>query len=91
VLLNAGGDLAARGPAPDGGWRIDLPGGGSVALQSGAVATSGLGRRRWVRDGVALHHLINPRTGAPQASPWRVVTVAARDCAVAEVAAKWGG
>lgn len=41
-----------------------------------------------MRDGARLHHLIDPRTGAPSDSPWRSVTVAARDCAAAEVAAK---
>lgn len=94
VLLNAGGDLAVRGPTPVGGWRVEVaadaraPVETTVALHSGAVATSGLGRRSWTRDGVRLHHLIDPHTGAPGESPWRSVTVAARDCAVAEVAAK---
>lgn len=94
VLLNAGGDLAIRGPAPAEGWRIDVaaeagtPVETSVALVAGAIATSGLGRRRWRRNGVRLHHLIDPHTGAPANSPWRSVTVAARECSVAEVAAK---
>jgi thiamine biosynthesis lipoprotein len=61
-----------------------------VALGAGALATSGLGRRRWWRGGREWHHLIDPQTGQPGASPWRTVTVAARDCAVAEVAAKVG-
>lgn len=94
VLLNAGGDLATRGEGPVGGWRIGVPPGSEesnetvVALHRGAIATSGLGRRSWCRDGVRLHHLINPRTGSPGESPWITVTVVARSCAVAEVAAK---
>ena len=94
VLLNAGGDLAVRGVAPPAGWRIDIaadsfaPVESVVALHAGAVATSGLGRRAWARDGVRLHHLIDPHSGAPCESPWRSVTVAAGSCAAAEVAAK---
>lgn len=94
VLVNAGGDLAVRGPAPAGGWlcgisaeagtRVET----TVAIREGAMATSGLGRRQWVRDGVPLHHLIDPHTGAPGTSPWRSVTVVARECTAAEVAAK---
>ena len=94
VLLGAGGDLAAHGPAPAGGWLCDIaatpdaPAETTVALGAGALATSGLGRRQWARDGERLHHLIDPRTGRPGTSPWRSVTVAARSCLVAEVAAK---
>ncbi len=94
VLLSAGGDLAVRGPAPRGGWLCDIaatpdaPPETTVALTAGALATSGLGRRRWTRDGRRYHHLIDPHTGQPGESPWRTVTVAARDCVAAEVAAK---
>lgn len=94
VLVNAGGDLAVRGPAPAGGWLCDISAEAgtrpeaTIAIHEGALATSGLGRRQWVRDGARLHHLIDPHTGAPGASPWRSVTVAARECAAAEVAAK---
>ncbi|HET8626224.1 MAG TPA: FAD:protein FMN transferase [Thermomicrobiales bacterium] len=94
VLLNAGGDLAVRGRAPAGGWLCAVaagpgdPAAATVALHAGALATSGLGRRQWSRDGRRLHHLIDPRSGRPGTSPWRYVTVAARDCLAAEVAAK---
>ncbi|WP_051913682.1 FAD:protein FMN transferase [Thermorudis peleae] len=94
VLLNAGGDLAVRGPTPPGGWLCDIavdvssPPEAHVVVFEGALATSGLGRRQWTRNGERLHHLIDPRTGLPGVSPWRIVTVAARSCAVAEVAAK---
>lgn len=94
VLLSAGGDLAVRGPAPRGGWLCDIaatpdaPVETTVALTTGALATSGLGRRQWTRDGRRYHHLIDPHTGQPGTSPWRTVTVAARDCVAAEVAAK---
>ncbi len=94
VLVNAGGDLAVAGPPPEGGWICDV---GTtfdseieetIVLHEGAIATSGLGRRQWQRDGQRLHHLIDPRSGKPGSSPWRIVTVGARSCVAAEVAAK---
>ncbi|MDI3338947.1 MAG: FAD:protein FMN transferase [Sphaerobacter sp.] len=94
VLISAGGDLAVAGPPPPGGWRCGIaltpgaPDEATVRLLAGALATSGLGRRQWMRAGEALHHLIDPRTGRPGASRWQIVTVAAGSCVVAEVAAK---
>jgi thiamine biosynthesis lipoprotein len=34
-----------------------------------------------------MHHLIDPATQAPAISPWRTVSVAAADCAQANIAA----
>jgi len=81
--VSAGGDLAARGPVV-----VGLPGGGSVTLVRGGIATSGSDRRRWLRDGKPQHHLIDPRSGRPAISPWRQVTVCGRSCLSADVAAK---
>jgi thiamine biosynthesis lipoprotein len=80
----AGGDLATRGPVV-----VGLPNGGSVALVKGGIATSGSDRRRWTRAGSPQHHLIDPRSGAPAASPWRQVTACGASCVSADVAAKW--
>ncbi len=94
VLVNAGGDLSVVGEAPEGGWICDIgttrdsESEETVILWEGALATSGLGRRQWQRDGKHLHHLIDPGTGRPGKSPWQIVTVGARTCVVAEVAAK---
>lgn len=94
VLISAGGDIGVAGPAPEGGWLCEVAqtregeAETCVLLRSGALASSGLGRRQWQRDGERLHHLIDPRSGRPGASPWRLVTVAAPSCAAAEVAAK---
>ena len=82
-FVSAGGDLAARGEIT-----VALPGGGTVALIQGALATSGTDRRRWVRAGRPQHHLIDPRTGNPSLSPWQQVTVCAATCVGADVAAK---
>jgi thiamine biosynthesis lipoprotein len=79
----AGGDIAAIDPVV-----VGLPGGGSIALHGGGLATSSVAKRRWLADGVPQNHLIDPRTGTPVDGPWRDVTVAARSCLVADVAAK---
>jgi FAD:protein FMN transferase len=82
-FVSAGGDLAARGAIA-----VALPRGGAVTLVSGALATSGVDRRRWLRGGRPQHHLIDPRTGRPADSPWEQVTVCGSTCLGADVAAK---
>jgi FAD:protein FMN transferase len=81
--VSAGGDIAARG-----GVGVRLPGGGSVQLEAGGMATSGRTRRSWPVAGGAGHHLIDPATGDPSQSPWEQVTVCGRSCLDADVAAK---
>jgi thiamine biosynthesis lipoprotein len=94
VMISAGGDLAVTGPAPNDGWPCGIsltsadPVEETVLLRQGALASSGLGRRQWVRGGQRLHHLIDPTTSAPANSPWALVTVAAGTCVAADVAAK---
>lgn len=81
----AGGDLAARGPLD-----VSLPGGDSVRLVAGALATSGSSRRQWLRAGRVQHHLIDPHTGRPAQSCWEQVTAAGIHCVAADIAAKTG-
>ncbi len=83
-LVNAGGDLAVRG----GSWPIGVTEELTLELTRGAVATTGRDRRAWRRDGVLVHHVIDPKTGRPaDECPLRVTVVA--DTAVqAEVLAK---
>jgi thiamine biosynthesis lipoprotein len=95
VLVNLGGDLRARGDAPPPhGWVIavddPLESGrtGLLALGEGAVATSTRLRRTWTRGQRTLHHLIDPRTGAPAESGVASVTVVAGEAWRAEVLAK---
>src|SRR5207248_2966107 len=83
-LVNAGGDLAARG----GSWPVGVDGGPTLELADGALATSGSDRRRWRRNGEERHHLIDPRTGTPSRSDLVRVTVAAPNAVEAEVLAK---
>jgi FAD:protein FMN transferase len=92
ALVNAGGDLAALGlPAHTEHWLVGIQGKDvtwNIPLRSGALATSGTGRRRWQQGTQRRHHLIDPRTGeAAQSALWSV-TVAAGRCEQAEVAAK---
>ena len=84
-FVSAGGDLATSGEVV-----VALPGGGSIRLAAGGLATSGKTSRRWVRGGVEQHHLIDPRTGRPARSRWDEVTVAASSCLSADIAARAG-
>lgn len=95
VLLSLGGDIAIAGAAPAGGWPIrvaddnsaplDGPG-PTVAVATGAIATSGTTVRRWTTATRETHHIIDPRTGRAAVSPWRTVTVAAATCVDANTA-----
>ena len=96
VLVSLGGDIATSGPPPAGGWPIRVSddhrdaGAGPVqdiVIESGGLATSSLMPRRWYRHGRAIHHIVDPRTGVPVVPRWRTVSVAAADCAQANIAA----
>lgn len=92
VLVNAGGDLRLAGDPPPEGIAVGVedPEDPSTEalrlyLAGGALATSSITRRAWAPG---LHHLIDPRTGAPAATGVLQATVWAPTCAEAEVAAK---
>jgi FAD:protein FMN transferase len=90
-LVSAGGDLAVRGKPVLGTWPIGVEtphGVMSLALENGALATSGQDRRRWNRGGREQHHLIDPATGKPADSEFVRVSVAAACAVEAEVLAK---
>ena len=80
VLINTSGDMRARGGAQPGElWALGIedPHATSergkqetcnvavVTLGQGGTATSGATERWWYADGLARHHLIDPRTGLP--------------------------
>ena len=86
VLVNLGGDLRAAGPPPPGGWRIGItasardtsgPIDDVIAIAAGGVASSSSAVRTWSADGHHAHHIIDPATGAPAATPFSLVTVSA--------------
>lgn len=95
VLVSLGGDVAAAGTPPPGGWPIRIaddhaaPADASdpvVSIATGGVATSSTTVRRWRTDRGDAHHLLDPQTGTPLSSCWRTVSVAASTCVDANVA-----
>ena len=60
-----------------------------LSLRSGAVATTGITRRRWVGpDGETAHHLLDPRSGRPAFTGVTQVTAIAATGLLAETYAK---
>jgi thiamine biosynthesis lipoprotein len=90
--VNAGGDLATFGAAPDGdGWPIGVQGIHAtrmITLRRGALATSGMANRQWRQGAFVRRHILDPRTGLPAGTGIWSVTIAAERCAQAEAAAK---
>jgi thiamine biosynthesis lipoprotein len=91
-LVDAGGDLRIAGAIPSGGLHVAVehPEDPSVELVRvrlghGALATSSITVRTW---GPGMHHLIDPRTGAPADTGVTQATVWAPSCAEAEVGSK---
>lgn len=89
ALVNFGGDLAVTGPRRSGKpWSVGVDdpertGAGCVrviAIERGALATSGDARRFVVRDGVRYGHILDPRTGSSVSGAPRSVTVVAKSC-----------
>jgi thiamine biosynthesis lipoprotein len=93
VAVDCGGDIAVAGPPAVGGWRVRVgewpgsPEGQDVLVHDGGLATSGTTARRWRRGGQDLHHIVDPSTGLPVLTPWRLVSVAAASCVEANAAA----
>jgi thiamine biosynthesis lipoprotein len=91
ALVDAGGDIAAVGRPDSVGWRVGIETPAvsmTLALGDGALATSGRDRRRWRRNGIEQHHLIDPSTGRPAESDLLRATVVARSAVEAETLAK---
>jgi len=96
ALVDAGGDIAISGPRAGGNlWQIGVADPfhpneemETLLLNACGVATSGKDRRRWIRNGVAQHHIIDPATHRPAETDVLAVTVIAPDVMEAEAAAK---
>jgi thiamine biosynthesis lipoprotein len=96
ALVNAGGDMAAIGHGSDGdGWVASVddpfePGRplSLLRLHDEALATSSRAARWWRRGDAVLHHIIDPRTGAPARNDIVSVTVVAPAAVQADVFAK---
>jgi thiamine biosynthesis lipoprotein len=96
ALVSLGGDIATSGQAPAGGWRVRVTDdhrgdcsapGQTVSIHAGGLATSSTAVRRWSHAGHTMHHIIDPRSGAPVRDTWRTVSVAAANCTDANIAA----
>ena len=92
-ILNAGGDLVARGQHPLRDWKIGIRktrGNGSLATitprNGEAIFTSGDYERYYEHDSRRRHHIIDPRSGYPS-SQAHAVTVIHDDPATADAAA----
>lgn len=94
MLVQIGGDMAVTAPDAQAAWcvAVDHPfqtkPAGHIALFEGSVATSSVHERRWMRGGVPVHHIIDPRTSLPAVTDVATATVIAMDAHVAEAAAK---
>ncbi len=94
VAINCGGDLRLAGRArlrravevssPFGAERLH-----AFQLESGGVATSGIGKRSWIDGrGRPAHHLLDPATGRPAFTGVVQVTALAPSAAEAEARTK---
>ena len=97
TMVDAGGDMVMNAsPRWEGAWYVgienpfapDDDAGPVLQITRGAVATSGRDYRKWTRDGVPAHHLIDPRTNLPAVTDVLTATVIAPTIFQAEVAAK---
>ena len=89
-LVNAGGDAAVHGRLGGEAWPVGVETGDgliTLALTSGAIATTGRDRRRWLRNGAERHHIIDPASGRPSRTDLLRVTVVAGSAVEAEVLA----
>ncbi|HPG01130.1 MAG TPA: FAD:protein FMN transferase [Kiritimatiellia bacterium] len=95
VLVNFGNDLRVHGEPPEKGpWKVglehpDSPGRcwGGVALNEGAVCSSGNYLRFMDVGGKRYGHIIDPRTGNPVNNGCRSTTVIAPTCTEAGILA----
>lgn len=96
ALIDAAGDIAVSGARPDGSpWQIGVADPfhkgeeiETLFVNECGIATSGKDRRRWTRDGVLQHHIIDPLTNQPVDTDILTVTVIAPKVIWAEAAAK---
>jgi thiamine biosynthesis lipoprotein len=95
VLVSLGGDISTAGGCPAAGWPIHVTDdhrsdafaqGQTIMIRDGGLATSSLVVRRWRHEGRDHHHILDPETGLPVEPYWRTASVAAGNCADANIA-----
>jgi thiamine biosynthesis lipoprotein len=96
TLVDTGGDIAISG-TPEGNryWIIGIENPTDpkeeitqVAITNCGIATSGRNKRKWNRNGIEYHHLIDPRTNTSTDTDVLSATVIATDVIQAEFGAK---
>ena len=103
ALVSLGGDVAAAGLPPAGGWPVGIARESStpaanvdqvVAIQRGGVASSAPLARTWTAGGRALHHVVDPETGDCAEAYWALVSATGASCVEANLvttaALVWG-
>jgi FAD:protein FMN transferase len=96
ALMNAAGDIAISGALASGEpWPIGVRNPfapdtdfETLSLKRCGVATSGKDRRRWDRNGLPRHHIIDPYTGQPAETDVMTATIVAPTVMEAEAIAK---
>jgi thiamine biosynthesis lipoprotein len=95
ALVSLGGDMRARGEAPDGAWRVPVEDPLDASrtafvhpVADAALVSSTRRIRMWKRGGQDVHHIIDPRTGASSSTPVVAVVAEALDAWWAEGVAK---
>lgn len=92
-IIDAGGDMQARGNGADGrGWTVGVEGMDGdrlrLILRDEGIATSGISRKRWIAGGRKVHHLINPKNPENFSYDIKTVTVIEKDTVQADGRAK---
>jgi len=98
LLVNLGGDLAVTGPREENQpWQVAIENPKSnkpekkqdmiIAINQGALATSGDAKRFLIKDGIRYGHILNAKTGWPVAEAPRSITTVAPQCIQAGILA----
>jgi len=90
AALNAGGDLFVMEHPTTGTWKIGIQHPrkqhkifGTIEVENNAVVTSGDYEQFFIKNGVRIHHILDPKTGLPSYNSVSV-TVIANDAATAD-------
>ena len=92
-LVDSGGDMYFSGRDEKSNvWIVDIEGAPKnkllIKLLNKGIATSGISRRKWEKNGKRFHHLINPKNPEVFSFDLKSVTVVARAVTEADVLAK---
>ena len=103
IMVCLGGDIRTAGPPPPDGWAIGIATDSAAAadqveqvvtIEDGGLASSAPGARTWRQGNHQRHHIVDPRTGRPASTHWRLVSATADTCveanALTTAAVVWG-